>query len=252
MLYQEREEYIMQQLQLSSSVTVSGLMEQLQVSADTIRRALRQMEQKKLLKCVRGGACLPEMISQFSNFSGREIVNITRKRQLAKKAVHYIQEGTTVALNGGTTNTVLAQELLKIPFPFTVVTNNIAVVSVLSQTNHIEVIVTGGFLNVSEKSLYGPACSKELESFHPDICFLSINAVDPKAWYTDFRFHEIDIIRTLTKRSKQRVAVMDSGKLGRISKQTVVDNSCIDFIIMDDEVSSEQKQTYLDQGITIL
>lgn len=252
MLYQEREEYIMQQLQLSSSVTVSGLMEQLQVSADTIRRDLRQMEQKKLLKCVRGGACLPEMLSQFAGFHGREIIHLPLKRQLAKKAVHYIHESFTVAINGGTTNMVLAQELLKIPFPFTVITNNIAVVSVLSQTSHIEVLVTGGFLNVSEKSLYGPACKKELESFHPDVCFLSINAVDLDAGYTDFRFHEIDIIRTLAERSKQRIAVMDSSKLGQVSKQTLFPNHCIDFIVMDENVSSIQKQSYLDHGISII
>ena len=59
MLYNERAEVILQQLQLQSTVKVGELSQLLQVSVDTIRRDLKSMEQSGLLKCVRGGACLP-------------------------------------------------------------------------------------------------------------------------------------------------------------------------------------------------
>ena len=56
MLYNERAELILQQLQLQSTVKVSELSQQLRVSVDTIRRDLKSMEQNGLIKCVRGGA----------------------------------------------------------------------------------------------------------------------------------------------------------------------------------------------------
>ena len=58
MLYNERAEYILQQLQLQSTVKVSELSRQLQVSVDTVRRDLKTMEQGGQIRCVRGGACL--------------------------------------------------------------------------------------------------------------------------------------------------------------------------------------------------
>ena len=87
MLYNERAELILQQLQLQSTVKVTELGQQLGGSVDTIRRVLKAMEQEGLIKCVRGGACLPESIISFSNFTGREIINSEWKREIARKAL---------------------------------------------------------------------------------------------------------------------------------------------------------------------
>ena len=108
MLFNERAEIILQQMQLQSTVRVQELSELLQVSQDTVRRDLRAMEKRGLLKCVRGGACLPESLSAFSNFKGREIIHSDLKRAASRKAIGYIREGDIVALNSGTTNTILA------------------------------------------------------------------------------------------------------------------------------------------------
>ena len=71
MLYTERAELILQQLQLQAVVKISDLAELMQVSVDTVRRDLKAMEQNGLVKCVRGGACLPESLVSLSSFSGR-------------------------------------------------------------------------------------------------------------------------------------------------------------------------------------
>ena len=89
----------MQQLQLQSTVKVGELSQLLQVSIDTIRRDLKSMEQSGLLKCVRGGACLPEFMLSFSNFTGREIVNSDLKREASRKALAYIREAGVAALS---------------------------------------------------------------------------------------------------------------------------------------------------------
>ena len=70
MLYTERVELILQQLQLQATVKITDLTELLQVSVDTVRRDLKSMEQSGLVRCVRGGACLPESLSLVSNFAG--------------------------------------------------------------------------------------------------------------------------------------------------------------------------------------
>ena len=68
MLYAERVEIILQQLQLRSTVKVTELSQLLHVSVDTVRRDLKAMEQEGLIRYIHGGACLPEIMSPFSDF----------------------------------------------------------------------------------------------------------------------------------------------------------------------------------------
>ena len=90
MLYNERVELILQQVQLQAIVKINDLKDLLNVSVDTVRRDLKTMEQSGLIKCIRGGACLPDSLPSLSNFTGREVLNIKLKREAAKKALAYI------------------------------------------------------------------------------------------------------------------------------------------------------------------
>ena len=56
MLYNERVELILQQVQLQAIVKINDLKDLLNVSVDTVRRDLKTMEQSGLIKCIRGGA----------------------------------------------------------------------------------------------------------------------------------------------------------------------------------------------------
>ncbi len=252
MLYNERAEVILQQLQLQSTVKVGELSQLLHVSVDTIRRDLKSMEQSGLIKCVRGGACLPESMISFSNFTGREIVNSDLKREASRKALDFIREGDVVALNSGTTNMILAQELAALNRKFTVVTNNYAAVNILMQNPSIRLIAVGGTVDPLEKSTYGTVCEEEFGRYIPDVAFLSLNAVSNNDGFTDFRFDEIGIIQLLAKTAKKVIAVMDSSKLGKRSKKKVLSLDEVDLLLMDHHVSEEIREQYRKKGIEIL
>ncbi|MDD4849729.1 MAG: DeoR/GlpR family DNA-binding transcription regulator [Gemmiger sp.] len=252
MLYTERVEFILQQLQLGANVKVGELAELMGVSLDTVRRDLKSMEQSGLAKYVRGGACLPETMTSISHFSGREVVHIEGKRQAAVKALRYIRPGSVIALNSGTTNTVLAQEIIKRFSDLTVVTNNLAAAIVLMQNPAIHTIVVGGELDGMERSTFGHTCESEFARYTPDCAFLSINAVDAVMGYTEFRFSEIGVIQVLARQAKQVIALMDSSKLGRRSKKQILDFSQVDILVMDDNVSEETKKKYAANGMKIV
>ena len=250
MLYTERVEFILQQLQLGANVKVSDLAKLLTVSPDTVRRDLKSMEQNGLLKYVRGGACLPEAIASISHFSGREVVNIEQKRQAAVKALRLIRPGMVIALNSGTTNTVLAQEMIKRFSDLTVVTNNLAASAVLMQNPSIHTVVVGGDLDPMERSTYGHTCEEEFARYTPDCAFLSINAVDDRMGYTDFRFSEIGVMQVLARQAGQVVAVMDSSKLGRRSKKQIFPLEQVGVLVMDD-LPEKIKKKYAAAGAFI-
>ncbi len=250
MLYNDRATFILQQLQLKSTVKVTEIAKSLNVSVDTVRRDLKALEEQGQLKCVHGGASLPDYMLAFSNFSGREIIHIEEKRRAAVKALEHLRPGSVVAINSGTTNVILAQELIKRFTDLTIITNNVSAAMVLMQNQSLHTVVLGGDLDSLEHSTYGSQCEKELGGYYPDICFLSINSVDAQAGYTDFRFREIGIMQLMAQNSSQVIAVMDSSKLGRRSKKVIMDSSMIDLLVMDN-VKPQERERYLRAGIRI-
>ncbi len=251
LLYSERVEIILQQIQLKSVVRIVDLTEQLQVSIDTVRRDLKSMERNGLIKCVRGGACLPDSLSALSDFSGSEITHIDLKREAARKAVRYIEPNLVIAMNSGTTNTILAQELAFRNDKITVVTNNLAAANILMQNSFIRLIVVGGMVDVLEKSTYGTVCEKEFSRYYPDIAFLSMEAVNDREGFTDFRLRETGIIEILADRSGKTLAVMDSSKLGKRSQKKVLSLDRVDRMLTDDSVSIKLKKEYEQKGLLI-
>ncbi len=251
MLYNERAEFILQQLQLQSAVKVNDLSQLLRVSVDTVRRDLKAMEQQGLVKCLRGGACLPESLVSSANFKGREVINSEQKRQAARKALPLMQEGDIIAINSGTTNTILAQEMLAISARITVLTNNFAAAGILMQNPAIRLVFIGGRLDPLEQSTYGAACEAAFSQYFPDKCFLSINAVNYQDGYTDFRLDEIPVIQQLAAASRQVIAVMDSSKLGKCSKRKALAPEQVDLLLMDDAVTEEVRTKYAEKGFRI-
>lgn len=250
MLHNERIEYILQQLQLYGVVKIGELTKKLNVSVDTVRRDLKSMEEHNFLKCIRGGACLPDSFNNMSNFSAREIVNIDLKREIAKKALKYIKTDSVIALNAGTTNTILAQEMVSLKKHFTVVTNNLAAIAILMQNPDITLIAVGGQVDSLENSTYGSVCENEFKMYCPDIAFLSLNAVDDDG-FTDFRLSEIGIIKLLAKHADKVIALMDSSKFKKHSKKKVLTAQEVDILLTDNKILTEVKQEYLKKGFKV-
>src|SRR5690554_6000063 len=111
MLQEERYKIIQELLRQNDTVKVTELVHVLGVSIDTVRRDLENMETKKLLKRVHGGAVLPEDRGDQSVFSYRQSKNIDKKVELAALVCDYVSEGQAVALNAGTTNLEIAKKL---------------------------------------------------------------------------------------------------------------------------------------------
>lgn len=252
MLYTERVEVILQQLQEHATVKVAELSQLMHVSVDTVRRDLKSMEQQGMIKYIHGGACLPDVGTSVLNTVGREIVNSTKKQEAARKAAAYVKSGDLVALNSGTTNTILAQELVRIDKEFTVVTNNYDAINLLLQSDQIHLIAIGGDIDPQMRSSCGTVCEQEFCQYYPDIAFLSVNAVNCDDGYTDYRFQEIGIIQMLARHAKQAIAVMDSSKLDQRSKMKILSPGEVDLLVMDDQITEEIKTKYSKNGIQIV
>ncbi len=251
MLYAERVKLILRQLELQSMVKISDLTELLHVSDDTIRRDLKSMEERGLVRCIRGGACLPAVVDALSRFAGREIANSEKKREAARKAAKYVKTGSVVALNSGTTNVILAQELAGRKDRFTVVSNNLAALNLLMENTNIRLIAVGGEIDPAERSACGADCERLFAQYYPDTAFLSIGAVNCADGFTDCRFSEMGIVRVLAEHAKEVIAVMDSSKLGKRSQAKLLELKDVDRLVTDNALSQTVWQEYREAGLII-
>ncbi|MFE5323243.1 DeoR/GlpR family DNA-binding transcription regulator [Paenibacillus sp. NPDC056579] len=250
-LQEERYKKILEILKLNDSVKVTELVQVLNVSIDTVRRDLEAMENKKVLKRVHGGAILAADPGDRNAFTYREIKNKEKKTELASLVCEYVSEGQAIALNAGTTNLEVAKKLAENFERLTIITNGIRILDFFSSKPNFTVIVPGGIFDHQEYALYGKKCEVEIAGYNIDQAFISINAISVDKGLTDFRLHEIDIIKAMLGNARQKIVVADSSKFEKVSYMNVSPLSQIDMIITDSTINEDIVKMYKDKGTVI-
>ncbi len=92
-------------------VKANELAEKFQVSMETIRRDLEQLEKEQIVRRVHGGAVLNVASGIEPDYSYREIKNYELKIMIGKKAAELVKDGDTIIIDIGTTTLQMAKFL---------------------------------------------------------------------------------------------------------------------------------------------
>lgn len=252
MLAEERKDSIMQMLEEEGSVKVSKLTKIFGVSLETIRKDLEALEKEGLLKRVYGGAVLKRNEIRKLNYMKREKEFINEKKELAKTAIRYIEEGQSIALNDSTTNIELARELKKNFKELIVITNSLLIVNELIDVDNFTVILTGGILNHKERAFYGEFAESQIPNFIVDKAFISVSGVSLMRGITDFSPEEVQIQKKLMEISQETIVLADSSKIDTVSLIKVEDIDEVNLIITDSKLDSKIMNKYLKNGIELV
>ncbi|MCM3761889.1 DeoR/GlpR family DNA-binding transcription regulator [Alkalihalobacillus oceani] len=252
MLQEERYKKIQNLLKQNGSVKVTELVHVLNVSIDTVRRDLENLETKKLLKRVHGGAILPEDWGDEHVFSNRESKNKDEKREIAELACEYVSEGQAIALNAGTTTMEIAKKLSESFERLTIISNGLRIIELFSQKPGFTVIVPGGIVDQAEYALYGKKCEEDIRNYNIDQAFISVNAISLNKGLTDFRIHEIDIMKAMMENAQRTIIAADSSKFEKVLYLNVRALESKDTIITDSSLNEEIANKYKNTGIKIV
>lgn len=254
MLQEHRHHKIESFLKQKKAAKAAELATLLGVSIDTVRRDLEVLEKNGVLKRVHGGAILKQNANDVLNkiFYEREVKNLDKKQEVAALAVELIEEGQAIALNGGTTTIEIAKVLVEKFQRLTIITNDLRILTIVGANKNFNIILTGGFLNPDEYTLYGKQCEEILSTFNIDIAFITANALSIEYGLTDFRIHEVGIIQTILSRTKYKVVVADSTKFETSSFITICPLENIDLIVTDSSLPSNIAEEYAKHNIRIL
>lgn len=209
---------ILECLKADAEVSVVNLCRKSGNSDMTIRRDLAEMDRAGLVRRVHGGAVVPDGRAYEPPFALRGSQHEFAKRSIAARALEFIRDGDSVALDVGTTVLKLA-DLLNQRRSLTILTASIPVVQHLIEAGKLahghRLIVTGGEVRSGELSMVGDLAQRTYRELHVDKAFLSVGGISLGGGLTEFNHDDALVKRELVRTAKTTYVLADSSKFGR-------------------------------------
>jgi len=248
MLKEERQQKILEILNVEHKVIASDLSKRLEVSEDTIRRDLKELDNKGLLKRVHSGALRigPPVV----DFSIRKNISNEKKIKLAKKALDFIKNNMVLLIDGGTTNLHLVNQL-PLSLNATVITNSPPIAMALGNHKDIEVIMIGGTLFKESMVNLGIDTVETLNSMRADLYIMGIYNIDPQIGISVPSLSEALVKRKMASISTETLAMVTSDKLNTVSNHIICPSSQLTYLITEN-INSEIRKLYHNQGINVV
>lgn len=232
---QPRRAEILRRLRAGGVVEVQQLARDFEVSRSTIRRDLDVLEEEGLAQRVHGGAALPggapdaDLVRPFEQVA---VADVAAKERVAACAAGLVDDGQTVLLDIGTTTMLLARALRG--RPVTVVTASLAVLDELRDDPHVELIVLGGVLRRSYRSLVGSLTEDALRQVRADLVFLGTSGISAEGDIRDTTSVEVPVKRALLASAQRRVVLADAHKLPGTGALRVCGADQIDTLVTNE------------------
>jgi DeoR/GlpR family transcriptional regulator of sugar metabolism len=240
MLQEERQKIILQQITLHHKVLSNDLCLLLNVSLDTVRRDLAELEKEGKIIKVHGGALSKTFHQPFQQ---PEVYAKEEKRIIAEKALKLIQEGMSILTGGGTIMLELAK-LFPADINGTFFTVSPLVALEVAQRSNVKVILLAGQLSPNSYICTGASVVTQLSEIQVDLCFLGTNGLSTEEGLTEYDWETVQVKKALIK-SSRKVAVMSiAEKLETNHKLQVCKPNAIDYLITELDPGDKRLANY--------
>jgi DeoR/GlpR family transcriptional regulator of sugar metabolism len=248
-LTDERRSLILDRLRTQGRVLATDLSAELQVSADTVRRDLRELDDAGLLRRVHGGA-LPRH-GDASPFAARARRAPEAKASIARRAAECVQDGQVVILDGGTTTLELAHALRDDLYA-NVITTSPPIALALADHAGLEVTVVGGTLRPNALVTVGATAIEALRLIRADIVFLGVCGLHPEIGVTTEDLEERHVKAAMIEGAAEVVALADHDKLGTAMPVVVAPLRSVTQLVTDADVAEAALAPYRAAGIEVV
>ncbi len=227
----------------------ADLWREFDVSADTIRRDLRELDRAGQVRRVHGGA-LPRQ-GDSSSFGARAARAPQAKTSIARRAAGLARDGQVILLDGGTTTLEVALALSP-DLQAEVITNSLPVALALAEHEHVEVAVVGGGLRRRSRVTAGAVAVGALRSVRADLLFLGVCGLHPEIGVTVDDVEERHVKAAMIHGAAAVVGLADHDKLGTALSYVVASLSEITYLVTDAGAAAAALAPYRALGIEVL
>jgi DeoR family fructose operon transcriptional repressor len=219
-------------------VTVAQLAERFDVSPDTIRRDLDQLDAEGVLIRTHGGAVSPSALPRAeTGLDVRRRVQAAAKDRIGALAATLVQDSSALMVNAGTTTLAVVRSL-RDHRDLTVATNSIQIPTEISPQVVRDLYVFGGAVRLGAQATIGPVVFRNgitggEADVRCDLAVIGVGAVSAEGGYSVSNLAEATMIADMIRRSSRVAIVADSSKFGRRLFAQVVGLDQADYLVTD-------------------
>jgi len=246
-------EEILKIVNARGSITVAEAAEKLGVSPDTVRRDFIRLTENGLVRRSHGGiVSIQNTIYGYPAQQGEsESRNRKAKQKIAKKAVSFIKNGSTIILDGGTTTLELAKLAGQFQ-PLTVLTYGLNIAYEIARFDNITTILFGGIVSNESYAALGPDTVHMIRQYQADTLFLGANALHFERGLMTPNRMQADIKRELLKIADNIIVLADSTKINKSALFAFCSFQEITTFITDENIDEPYQLKLEELGIDIV
>lgn len=251
MYAEERQQEIVRLARKNARVDVMALADELNVTAETIRRDLTVLERAGVLRRVHGGAIPVERIGFEPAVAARDAVLTVEKERIAKAALAEVPEDGAIILDAGTTTVRLAQ-VLPNDRELTVVVNSPVLATILGPRPNITVLLLGGRLRGRTLAAVDDWALRPLADLYVDVAFMGTNGCSVERGLTTPDQAEASVKRAMIAAARRVVVLADHTKVGNDNLARFGSLSDVDVLITDSGLDAELATELEEAGVRVV
>ncbi|OMP75990.1 transcriptional regulator [[Flexibacter] sp. ATCC 35208] len=247
----QRHAYILERLQAEGNVRVADLFEALDVSAVTIRKDLKMLEDKKLLFRTHGNISRANPYTKDRNVNEKENILADQKILIGKRAAEMIEPDDAIIIASGTTVLQVAKAIPP-ELRVTVLTSAMNISMALLDKPNIEIVQLGGIVRKTSTSVTGTYAEGILDHFTCSKLFLGVDGIDMEQGCTTSNMMEALLNKAMIRTAQKTIIVTDSSKFGKRGFGKICPLGDIDQIITDDGISPAMMRDLENMGVEVI
>lgn len=231
MLAVNRQDEIVRLISERKFLSVDQLVQEFDVSDETIRRDLKSLEKRGVLKRTYGGAYLEGVRDNEVSVQVRKDKLVKNKEQIAELCCQFIKPGDTVFLDASTTSIEIAKRITHLPV--SVITHSLIITHYLASFRSMRVITLGGTLDPINMCFSGKTTLAQLGHYYAKKGFVSCRSLSMKYGAMDSN-EQIGQVRGLAlQHSNECYLIADHTKFSNTALCKIGDIGDFDGLVTD-------------------
>lgn len=229
---------------------VTELAERFKVTPETIRRDLSELERRRVLRRVHGGAISIDRFRPEPEIAEKATVMAAEKAAIAEAALAFVPESGSVLLDAGTTTLALARV-----FPdreLTAFTNSMPVGLELAARRNLQLYVIGGRVRGRTLANVDDWALRQLADLRVDVAFVGTNGISADRGLSTPDPAEAAVKRAMCGAAQQTVVLADHTKLGEEAAVRFAAVGEFDVLVTDRAGSDAERRALEDAGVEVV
>ena len=253
MYAEERHQAIAELVASRGRVAVTELASHFDVTTETVRRDLSQLEKLKLLRRVHGGAVSTRSVTMLeAQLPDRDQANAEEKERIGRAAIALLPEGGgTLLVDAGSTTARLAAHLPSSE-QWTVITHAVPIAAMLAPLPHIELHLLPGRVRPATQAAVGHSTVEAIGRLRADVAFLGTNGISVRHGLSTPDPEEAATKRALVAGAEQIVVLADSTKVGQERTVRFADLADVDVLVTDEAIDTADAKAFEASGLEVV